>query len=258
MIISKIQALNYKSFLNSAWIEFKPGINIVTGQNSSGRTALLEALTLVQPNNPHRSLKTVPTASSPLNPTSKIKFCLIFEDDEARTILPQIPKPYRMPILSDSSEMVPVLTLIQDWVKNPILDRLCFSIPPSDFDLEGDKSELSFGLYKTEPIFHGNCNQLIISENGEGSLVYAGTTSDLIYQTLAYKLFEKSRENIYRFYAECLNIGTCQRSFGFSPELAQNASNLPEVLGILQGDNPALFELLRQFKTEVQHLEVFS
>ena len=44
MLISKVQVLNYKSFRDSGWIEFRSGINIITGQNSAGKTALLEAL----------------------------------------------------------------------------------------------------------------------------------------------------------------------------------------------------------------------
>ena len=46
MYISKIRVQNYKAFNDSGWIEFKPGINIISGQNHSGKTALLEALSL--------------------------------------------------------------------------------------------------------------------------------------------------------------------------------------------------------------------
>jgi len=46
MYISKFQVLNYKSYRDSTEIELKRGFNILTGQNSAGKTALLEALSL--------------------------------------------------------------------------------------------------------------------------------------------------------------------------------------------------------------------
>jgi AAA15 family ATPase/GTPase len=46
MYISRFQLLNYKSFRDSGVLEFQPGINIIVGANNSGKTALLEALSL--------------------------------------------------------------------------------------------------------------------------------------------------------------------------------------------------------------------
>ena len=43
---------NYKSYRDSGKVKFKPGFNILTGQNSAGKTALLEALTFQFPPNP--------------------------------------------------------------------------------------------------------------------------------------------------------------------------------------------------------------
>lgn len=44
MYISKFQVSNYKSFRDTVEITLTPGINIITGQNNVGKTALLEAL----------------------------------------------------------------------------------------------------------------------------------------------------------------------------------------------------------------------
>jgi len=46
MFISKFQIQNYKSFLDSGEVELKQGINIVTGKNNGGKTALMQALGL--------------------------------------------------------------------------------------------------------------------------------------------------------------------------------------------------------------------
>lgn len=57
MYLSKIRVKNYKSFNDSGKIEFKQGINIIVGQNNSGKTALLEALELNFIDNPHKNIK---------------------------------------------------------------------------------------------------------------------------------------------------------------------------------------------------------
>lgn len=61
MYISRIAVKNYKSYFDASELVFRPGFNVVIGQNSSGKTALLEALSLNFPLVPHRSAKTIPT-----------------------------------------------------------------------------------------------------------------------------------------------------------------------------------------------------
>ncbi|MHC5727501.1 MAG: AAA family ATPase, partial [Nostoc sp.] len=73
MFISNFQVFNYKSYLDSGLIQFTPGINIIVGQNNSGKTSLLEALTLNFDNKPHLSLKTLPTRYSIINQESQVK-----------------------------------------------------------------------------------------------------------------------------------------------------------------------------------------
>ncbi len=60
MYISRFQVANYKSFREPKALEFTPGFNIISGQNHSGKTALLEALGLNFVGNPHKSMKTIP------------------------------------------------------------------------------------------------------------------------------------------------------------------------------------------------------
>ena len=61
MYISKFRVRNDKSDRDSGEVEFKPGFNILTGQNSAGKTALLEALTFQFTPRPHVGPSTVPT-----------------------------------------------------------------------------------------------------------------------------------------------------------------------------------------------------
>jgi predicted ATPase len=60
--ISSICLKSYSAFRDSGTAYLKPGINIITGQNSVGKTALLKALDLhSKPTKPHRSTETIKT-----------------------------------------------------------------------------------------------------------------------------------------------------------------------------------------------------
>ncbi len=59
MYISTFKIFNYKSFRDSGWLEFQPGINIIVGTNNSGKTALLEALGLEFKDNPYCNIRMI-------------------------------------------------------------------------------------------------------------------------------------------------------------------------------------------------------
>ena len=46
MYIARIRIQNYRCFKDST-IEFRPGLNVIIGENNSGKTTLLKALALV-------------------------------------------------------------------------------------------------------------------------------------------------------------------------------------------------------------------
>ena len=62
MRISKFKLKNYVSFYDedAEDIELGPGIHFIVGKNNSGKTALIDALRLIEPRAPHRSLDTIP------------------------------------------------------------------------------------------------------------------------------------------------------------------------------------------------------
>jgi AAA domain len=67
MRILNFKVLNYKSFGDSdtgGSGALTPGINVIIGQNNSGKTALLEAITQRIRAVPHRSVRTHPTSES--------------------------------------------------------------------------------------------------------------------------------------------------------------------------------------------------
>ena len=121
MYLSKFQLFNYKSLLDSGLLDFTLGINIIFGQNYSGKTALLEALSLNFADKPHRSIKTFPDASSRIDEESKAEISLTFHKDEFRALINQLP-PYAVGIFQlEDNTITPeqLVSLFQEWLDNP-------------------------------------------------------------------------------------------------------------------------------------------
>lgn len=248
MLISKIQLFNYKSFRDSGWIKFQPGINIITGQNSAGKTALLEALTLGFLNIPHKSITTLPTRSSPIDPYSKVNFSLTLTEQEVREITAQISKPYFLP--NPVSKPVPeAIELFQAWLDHPKKQRYNLSIQgDSTLVFDNPNKELSFGLYDASSVVSGTSYQMQVQKDANGRLLLPSVSENInisVSNSSFGQFFTITKKRIYKFLAERLNVGSCVRTY--SSELSPNASNLPEVLGILQGKNPDLFDIFNNY-----------
>jgi AAA15 family ATPase/GTPase len=97
MYISKIRVKDYKSFRDSGDIEFKPGINLIVGQNNAGKTTLLEALEMRFETIHHRSLKNPKDEVNYKNP-SEINFSLeLSVDDLSELSRNSLDSNYRIP-----------------------------------------------------------------------------------------------------------------------------------------------------------------
>jgi hypothetical protein len=122
MYISRFQLLNYKSFRDSGVLEFQPGINIIVGANNSGKTALLEALTLSFKTSPHRSIETLPQRNSTPIRKSVANVTLIFTKAEIHTLFDNLSPNCYVGLSSASNPYLPaseVLALFQKWMDNP-------------------------------------------------------------------------------------------------------------------------------------------
>jgi AAA15 family ATPase/GTPase len=84
MYITSLQIENYKSYRNSGEIPFTKGFNVIVGANNVGKTSMIEALTLVTGNNPHKSIQAKPYKSTGLNEDSifSIKFQTYIDEFE--------------------------------------------------------------------------------------------------------------------------------------------------------------------------------
>ncbi|MBW4486861.1 MAG: AAA family ATPase [Trichocoleus desertorum ATA4-8-CV12] len=97
MFIKSFRLLNYKSYIDSELLEFGPGLNIIIGQNNSGKTALLEALTLRLTSTPNRSIKKLPNRFSKLEQPSNADITLALDKNELREFLEQVQSPLCLP-----------------------------------------------------------------------------------------------------------------------------------------------------------------
>lgn len=87
MQIRTFSLQNYKGFLNHAPVSLSPGLNVVVGKNNSGKTALLEALSLAFDNQPHISSLTKPRPDSRVSMESFVECVFAIDRDEFVSIL---------------------------------------------------------------------------------------------------------------------------------------------------------------------------
>jgi len=257
MHISRFQILNYKSFLETSEIEFKPGFNVVTGKNNAGKTSLLETLTLQFEGNPHRTVETVPYPGAPTSNPSVVRFAFSIDKKELLRLIGH----YEQRLLSrpvsgfawpsGSYDGSPTSTdAFLRWVSGH--DEFRIGIRLDKFQNGGARWAPEgpiFGLYPAEET-HDNRPYFLplrVDSNGQfgapGSIVQGDQAND-VSVFLAQTLISQ----IYRFTAERFNIGEC--SFGNNAVLTANAQNLPEVLNILQA-NTAKFQLFNDLVHEI-------
>jgi predicted ATPase len=257
MYINRFQIINYKSYLETAEIEFKRGFNVITGKNNAGKTTLIEALTLQFGANPHRTVATVPYPGALPPDRSVVRFALGFDKKELLRLVGDgqqrfLSRPvsgFAWP--SGSYDGSPTSTdAFLRWISGHDEFRIGIRLEklPNGGARWAPEGPI-FGLYPAEQT-HDNRRfflPLRVDSNGQfgapGSIVQ-GDESNEISVFLAQSLLSQ----IYRFTAERFNIGECP--FGYSAVLTANARNLPEVLNVLQA-NTAKFQLFNDLVHEI-------
>lgn len=288
MFIKKLQVFNYKSYLDSGLMEFSPGINIIVGRNNAGKTSLLEVLTLDFENHPHRSLKTLPNKLSSLQEESKIQITLHIEKEELRNLIKNLsiigipraatenyyffadkyeydPNEYHSQYMSAIDESVRyAVRQFKDFLENPdFIQTSLFLQPNIKMENRSLIKLLNFESYKQafQKVFYkikyDDSDQIVIEEttsySDEDGIVQEPFVnySGKIQESIGYKLFDKFQNRIYRFQAERLNIGICQCESKANINLKSNASNLAEVLFILQGKIPGMFAQFNKLVSDI-------
>jgi hypothetical protein len=164
MYISKFRVLNYKSYCDSTEVELKRGFNIITGQNSAGKTALLEALDLSFKVAPQRSDKTVPFRGAAPPENSSVSLTFLISGSElvqmirgtGNVVLPR-PNPSNPRLRTGSQYLAGragMNLVLEELVQQP---ELVFSIQlrqsvaqGGDFWANGDGVDF-LGFYNVEP-----------------------------------------------------------------------------------------------------------
>ena len=235
MYFTEFQVHNYKSFMDSGVITLKPGFNIITGQNNAGKTALLEALGLGFSSRPHRSAAAAP-ANKPAQAHSWARLRFRVTRAELEDFLSNR-EAFFIPRAEESA-------LGADALLRLVLDQLHLEI---EARWDGQKAlparVPSFGVYRAGKGFFR------AERNGGATPVVTPVDGELPPDSeLGLALAPLFASRIYSFRAERLNVGRSR--FGLARHLAPDASNLPEVLNVLQG-HPARFERYNQLVRRV-------
>jgi hypothetical protein len=247
MYIKNFQVLNFKSYRDSGVLKFGLGFNIITGQNNAGKTALLEALTLVFARTPHRSIKTIPTPGAEPEPTSVARITFTFAQPELHRLLRGgthfIPAPQQNFAIPGNATFDGSQQTAKAFVKY-LLDIPEFSITVRvSLGLNGSElweaeEPVLGGLYPAQPVVANERNFVVFSLDFDGLIQTVGGSQTDKNRNLSVVLAHRFRPQIYRFLAERFSMGECP--VGTNSVLQGNAGNLPEVLDILQG-SPAKF-----------------
>lgn len=237
MYISNFKITNYKCFFDSNEIQLDTGFNSIVGKNNSGKTALLEALSLSFENKPHRSLKTLQHPEDIIEAQAICELTVVLTKNEFwrsiikqrqnRVLIPYPPTHSKLPFNTFSNEINDINTF-QFKLKGNVLDS----------------------GYLTTWGYHGfgNCFGVTPGKNLENPFkkIEFSVTQGIRYDEV---ILEELKKEIYFFKAERFNVGR----FGFGPQtiLTPNASNLPQVLNSLQARNRRRFDRLNSYVNEI-------
>ncbi len=265
MRISLFSIENYKSFNDSQQLKFSPGFNILVGQNNVGKSALLEALQLRSTGKPHNSILTAPERGTTLSPLSTVDVTITVTGQELKQILANDVQRFSLPWPSDVTLLQPDgANLLKDILNRTEINFVCrltagLNSEPSWHP----QSYPACGLYDAERGRPG--------ENNWPFLPFRVTSEQFPFQQLdkengaqtnefGIAVANVCRSRIYGFHAQRFNIG--ESPFGANATLSANASNLPEVLSVLQGSNPARFarfnELVKQIFPSICQISVVN
>jgi predicted ATP-binding protein involved in virulence len=262
MYISRFQLLNYKSFPDSGVLEFQPGINIIVGANNSGKTALLEALTLNFKTSPHRSIETLPQPNSTPIRESVAKVTLIFTKAEIHSLFDNLSPNCYVGLSSARSSYLPaseVLALFQKWMDNPSDVELtaskstAHSVNRDDISIKDLDPAIELTYYQPDKMWSGfsrDRNKNFIKKDESGRFTFYQKTnktdSNDTEEYFFVTLFRKFRSCVSQLQAQRF-VGQC--SIGNDEKLNSSASNLAEVIHLLE--SPSKKELYERFNRYV-------
>lgn len=250
MYVKMIQVDSYKSYSQTSALSLQPGINIVTGPNNVGKTALLEAISLTMADNSHRTIQTLPEPGMQVRRRPQVLITLKVSSKELRdhVLTPGVSFGLLLPTHGTrlqgrtefdfpSNDSMFCLRFAQ-WVLSH--DELEFTVS-SGFQGRLGRTP-TFLIYSVQTTNDDNKNVVVgrfrVTETGDlrHETTVAPNRLDDELGDLALAHYRRRR---YMFRAERFNVGAS--AFGDRSALSPDASNLPEVLSNLQS-NPRRFQ----------------
>lgn len=236
------QVKNYKSFADSSELRFSAGLNVIVGPNNVGKTALLEALSLRFGNVPHRSLETLPTRSAPHSQVSEVNFTFEIDPAELRMLARDSFPSFYIPAFG-AGNIDADIEEVRRFFANPIAVSCVYNAST------GVTSTAIVGRPASEssnPCLEFRVDSLA-STLSPAQRNYVGGIG--VKDRLPHKLAQKFQERVYAFRAERMKIG--ESAMGTDPTLSPDASNLPQVLNLLQSGNPSRFKRFQTYVRDV-------
>jgi predicted ATPase len=234
MYIASFRIENYKSFRTTDAVNLTPGFNVVVGQNNVGKTALVEALSLMAAHVPHRSLAALPTTLTPVRQDSLVEVAFRLTDAELLELLRDAVQPRYVPQYGgqDAQQTIEMFRRSMKAV--------------NDLRSIFQGTGLTSAFLENYSQFPNNPLPAVSFEVRPEGIVGAGGPIQVNRADCCdFKLAAHLQRRVYAFKAERLNIGLCR--FGQNVVLQTNASNLAEVLDNLQADPTGFDELNRLF-----------
>jgi predicted ATPase len=248
MYISKFQVSNFKSYRDSIEVEFKPGFNIITGQNNAGKTALLEALTLRFEPKPHRSVRTVPVPGAQPHNKSTVREIFELSGKELLHSLQSMGGTYFFPSPDPGNTQEAMNRHLDDLIRRPEL-RLDIRLARGNGDEWMSADPNFLGTYRIASAPGTSVPEIFpVTATVDGLFTTGGGQFSNPWQDVRIPLAQYLSNRIYRFKAERFNVGQC--AFGDTAILAPDASNLPQVLNTLDS-NPVRFHRLNSTVTQI-------
>lgn len=235
MFIEKIIIENYKSFFTPQEIALDAGINVVIGKNNAGKTALVEALSFKFDNKPHLSLETLPQADSILsNSISTISCVFNITTNEFRKIIWETSKTFYIQ-MNGGEDLQEIDLKVREALKKnnikiKVIFRASYIVSAKLIGMDNENSHDLCAIFQFE-------NSSDILPNGQ-----LGRTSLSSGDFAAHKIAKILIDQIFHFRAERFNIG--QSPIDSINIIKPDASNLAQVLHLLQTSNPSRFERL--------------
>jgi AAA domain, putative AbiEii toxin, Type IV TA system/AAA ATPase domain len=241
MKLLKFRIQNFKGFYDSGEVELGGGFNFFVGQNDSGKSSLMEALSLQISNAPHRSTRTLPTPVTLPDPTSVVTYTASFgKEDLDRAYGPSVAHFFDFATNQDSEQAI---ASFKAWCALARVEGRCTPgsrsaqlVPPDAGWPEATAQTQSRGV-QYQRATPGDAWQITPSPGN----FFGGN--------LVQMLADQALSTVYVFRAERLNVGQAEARGNLT--LATNAANLAEVLNQLSSSSPAQWEPFLQHVRDV-------